>query len=1216
QDLLPQHNLPLHYLLLPQTTAFNVTVTDGAGTELSFSPVTVSRTAPAIIPLSSGAGSPKGPNTKFLVDDSQLATVQTDEGLILTANKAFFTSIRISESAQAGFLTSKGTAGFGKEFRTGHIWNTTGAAGRKAHVFSFMATEDATTVTISDFGAVDFENISESGDITVSLDAGDSYVMAAFVDKPSTDNLNNVNGTRISSNKNIVVNSGSWLGGSPGGTDEGRDIGLDQIAPIEQTGFEYILVKGQGIASENVIVVAHTDGTDIFLNGASSPANASPLNAGEFHRFTASDYSANENMYITSNQPVYVYQGLNGANSTNERQLGMNYMPPIICLGGTNVDIPNINQLGNPVIQIIAEAGEQVTITDGSGTTDVTSSARAVTGNSNYVTYKLAGYTGNVTVESPRPIRVSLTIESGNIGGAGFFSGFTTSPVIETPSGYDATSCIPDNLPVTLTATGFDSYQWYRDGIILTGETNASVSVDKPGVYTAAGTIAGCVSSEQSFPLSVTLCPGDLGVAKDVVSVTNVSGDLFDVVFDLIVTNYSPSNPAPNMQLIDDITDGLPSGATASIQSAPTVVNGSFTTGGISSSYNGTSDIALLTTSLSGADTELAAASTVTVRFKVRVDMSAATSPAYAGQAVVTTAISGPNDGITTTFDNQDFSDSGSNPDPNGNGDPTEAGENDITEVCLSNTTISYSASTYYSTGSDPTPIINGVSGGTFSAPKGLVINSTSGEIDVSASIVDDYIVTYSFGGLCPSTTSISIALNPPAEPTVINQITNNTTPTLTGTAVVNVGESLEVLLNGQTYVLGDGNLSISGTTWTLIVPVANAIGTDGIYDVTATHINGVGTRTDDTTNGELEIDTDAPEIVISGQPSIINNNSSYTVNLNFDEDITGLQITDIVVTNASLSNLTSINASTYTIVVLPAGTGNITIDFPAGGVKDLANNNNLAASQVLTIYDDTAPATPTVNALTTSDNTPVVSGTAEIGSTVTVIINGVTFTTTADASGNWSVDTETATPTAGGPFTPLTDGDYDVAVTSTDAAGNSSSDATSNEVSIDTTAPTAPIVNLLTTNDVTPVITGTNGLGTSQLAGETLTVTVNGATYTVTPDASGNWSVDTETATPTSGTLGTFNDGTSYEVVATVTDAASNSTSDATSNEVSIDTTAPATPTVNTLTTSDNTPVLSGTAEIGSTVVVVINGVTFTTTADASGDWSVDTETATPTAG
>ncbi|WP_391856522.1 Ig-like domain-containing protein [Vibrio cidicii] len=107
----------------------------------------------------------------------------------------------------------------------------------------------------------------------------------------------------------------------------------------------------------------------------------------------------------------------------------------------------------------------------------------------------------------------------------------------------------------------------------------------------------------------------------------------------------------------------------------------------------------------------------------------------------------------------------------------------------------------------------------------------------------------------------------------------------------------------------------------------------------------------------------------------------------------------------------------------------------------------------------------------------------------------------------------------------------------------------------IDTTAPSVPVVNAQTTSDVTPVITGTATVG----AGETLSVTVNGATYdNVTVDGDGNWSIDTETATPSSGTLGAFEDGETYSVTATVTDAAGNATDDATSGEVVIDTTAP----------------------------------------------------------
>ncbi|WP_205254926.1 Ig-like domain-containing protein, partial [Escherichia coli] len=67
----------------------------------------------------------------------------------------------------------------------------------------------------------------------------------------------------------------------------------------------------------------------------------------------------------------------------------------------------------------------------------------------------------------------------------------------------------------------------------------------------------------------------------------------------------------------------------------------------------------------------------------------------------------------------------------------------------------------------------------------------------------------------------------------------------------------------------------------------------------------------------------------------------------------------------------------------------------------------------------------------------------------------------------------------------------YDVSVTATDAAGNTSTDVTTDELVIDTTDPTVPTVNSQVTNDTTPVITGTAD------SADTITVTVNGVTYT-----------------------------------------------------------------------------------------------------------------------
>ena len=252
-------------------------------------------------------------------------------------------------------------------------------------------------------------------------------------------------------------------------------------------------------------------------------------------------------------------------------------MPPILCLGGTNVDLPNITQLGNAVIQIIAETGATVTVTNNSGVTTDVSAARNPFRKCQLCNVQTLWLHRRCSVESSRPIRVSLTIESGAVGGAGFFSGFTTAPVIESPNGYDASTCIPDNLPVILTATGFDNYQWRRDGIVIPGASSNELDVSSPGKYTVSGTLFGCNFSEQSFNVDITLCPADIGIAKDVVATSNVSGSLFDVDFQLVLTNYSPTNPAPFLQIMDDLISGLPAGATATLQVAPSIISGSFT---------------------------------------------------------------------------------------------------------------------------------------------------------------------------------------------------------------------------------------------------------------------------------------------------------------------------------------------------------------------------------------------------------------------------------------------------------------------------------------------------------------------------------------------------------------------------------------------------------------------------------------------------------------
>jgi uncharacterized surface protein with fasciclin (FAS1) repeats len=70
----------------------------------------------------------------------------------------------------------------------------------------------------------------------------------------------------------------------------------------------------------------------------------------------------------------------------------------------------------------------------------------------------------------------------------------------------------------------------------------------------------------------------------------------------------------------------------------------------------------------------------------------------------------------------------------------------------------------------------------------------------------------------------------------VVALITNDTTPTVTGTVTLAAGEALAVTINGVTYTTANG-LTISGNTWSVTLPTTN----DGTYAVTATVTDAAG---------------------------------------------------------------------------------------------------------------------------------------------------------------------------------------------------------------------------------------------------------------------------------------------------------------------------------------------------------------------------------------
>jgi len=88
------------------------------------------------------------------------------------------------------------------------------------------------------------------------------------------------------------------------------------------------------------------------------------------------------------------------------------------------------------------------------------------------------------------------------------------------------------------------------------------------------------------------------------------------------------------------------------------------------------------------------------------------------------------------------------------------------------------------------------------------------------------------------------------------------------------------------------------------------------------------------------------------------------------------------------------------------------------------------------------------VDSLLTADTTPALTGTVDdAGAAVTVTVAGTPYAATNNGDGTWTLADNEISPA-------LADGTYDVQASATDAAGNTGSDATTDELTVDTTAP------------------------------------------------------------------------------------------------------------------------------------------------------------------
>ena len=464
--------------------------------------------------------------SSLVQDPSSSGQVTNNRGFIVESDSPIYVSARLNAGgAQAGALVSKGENALGTIFRVGTYDNQGSVSSNYMNFFSFMATEDNTSVNLTNnlTNGFEFEHSNEQFPINnIILNRGESYVLAARADKASANRAGLI-GTLISSDKPIVVNTGSANGSF--GTGGARDYGIDQIVDLSKVGKEYIFVKGNGENSyENVLVVVHEDNTEIFVNGDSKVTR----NAGEYY-IVEGDQFINNNMYVNTSKDAFVYQGIGG--TTSEANQGMFFVPPLSCGSRGDVDnIPQIDKIGTLTftggITIVTKENSEVLINGDDlssqpGSVNITGPT-SVTAKNSYVTYKVTGLTGNVSVSSSDELYVSYFNLNGAAASGSFFSGFASNPSLDLNlSATKLGSCISEagtsNIELSVSNNGnFDSVQWEKKNAdntwsSITGQTNSQFTPTEIGSYRVKGIIAcdGTVVEYYSSEIPISQCPDD-----------------------------------------------------------------------------------------------------------------------------------------------------------------------------------------------------------------------------------------------------------------------------------------------------------------------------------------------------------------------------------------------------------------------------------------------------------------------------------------------------------------------------------------------------------------------------------------------------------------------------------------------------------------------------------------------------------------------------------
>ncbi|HBK1002875.1 TPA: Ig-like domain-containing protein, partial [Escherichia coli] len=425
-------------------------------------------------------------------------------------------------------------------------------------------------------------------------------------------------------------------------------------------------------------------------------------------------------------------------------------------------------------------------------------------------------------------------------------------------------------------------------------------------------------------------------------------------------------------------------------------------------------------------------------------------------------------------------------------------------------------------------------------------------------------------------------------------------------------GQTVTVTLNGANYT---GTVQTDGS-WSISVPPADLSAlTASNYTVSAAVSDKAGNPA--SVNHNLTVDTSVPVVTINtvAGDDVINATEHAQA-----------QIISGSATGAATGSTVTVTIGTNTFTTVLDASGNWSVGVPASVVSALANGTVTINASVTDAAGNSGSATHQVTVNTglpsitfnaiSGDNVlnadekgqPLtISGSSTglaTGAQVTVTLNGHNYSATTDAAGNWTLTVPVSDLAA------LGQANYIVSASATSAAGNTASSQAN--LLVDSGLPGVTINTVAGDDIINAAEAGAaqtiSGVVTRAAAGDTVTVTLGGNTYTAQVQADLSWSVSVPAAD-----LQALGNG-DLTITASVTNANGNTgsgtrdiTIDANLPGLRVDTVA-GDDIVNSIEHGQALVITGGSSGLnaGVPLTITINGTAYSATVQADGSWSV----------